>query len=438
MSETEKGSDQAGEVQPQLPAPESAPATPPVAPQPFAPPPAAAAPGTWWAPPPPPTPAAQTNDSVWHRIAAAVVLAAVVAAAGGIGIGWSLARVVANHNTANQGQPITAVNPGSGSGSQNTGNLNAAAIAAKVDPAIVDINTVTASGQGAGTGMILTSSGEVLTNNHVVDGATSLQVTIAGRSGTYVADVVGVDPTADVALIQVEGVSGLPTVTLASSSSLQVGQSVVALGNALGAGGTPNETQGSITALDQSITASEGRGVTEQLTGLIQSDAAISPGDSGGALVNSAGQVIGMITAGQTQGFRTTVSTVGYAVPSDVALTVVNQIRSGQSSSEVIIGAVGYIGVSVRDLDSATAAQLGLSVSTGALVIGVQTGSPAASAGINQYSVITSVAGSAVTSTATLGTAIHAHKPGERISVTWVNQTGTHTATLTLESGPAI
>jgi S1-C subfamily serine protease len=227
-------------------------------------------------------------------------------------------------------------------------------------------------------------------------------------------------------------------VTLAHSSSLQVGEQVVALGNALGAGGTPSETEGTITALDQTITASEGRGVSEQLSGLIQTDAPISPGDSGGPLVNSAGEVVGMITAGQTQGFRNSNSTIGYAITSDAALDVVNKIRAGQSSAEVIIGPVGFIGVQVRDLDSAAASQLGLNLSSGALVVGVQAGSPAAAAGITQDSVITAAAGATVTSTATLGAAIHTHKPGERISVTWVNQSGTHTATLTLVAGPAI
>jgi S1-C subfamily serine protease len=432
MPEIEEGPMQPGEVPPPEPAAAPSPATeasaapPPITPEPIA------TGGGWWAPPAllVATPA---KDSMWHRIAAAVVLAAVVAAAGGIGIGWSLAKVVSTR-TEQSSSPIHAVNPGS----QSNGSLNASAIAAKVDPAIVDINTVTVSGNAAGTGMILTSSGEVLTNNHVVDGATRIRVTIAGRSGTYVADVVGVDPTVDVALLQIEGASGLPTVTLAQSSSLQVGEAIVALGNALGAGGTPSETEGTITALDQTITASEGRGVSEQLSGLIQSDAPISPGDSGGPLVNSAGNVVGMITAGETQGFRNPNSTVGYAITSDAALNVANQIRSGQSSSEVIIGPVGFIGVQVRDLDSATASQLGLSLSSGALVVGVQAGSPAATAGITQDSVISAVGGTTVTSTATLGAAIHVHKPGERVSVTWVNQSGTHIATVTLVAGPAI
>lgn len=440
MPEREEGPTQSGEGTP--PEPEAAAAPTPVNEASAAPPPVmpepVVAPAAWWTPPTAPPVAAPASDSIWHRVAAAVVLAAVIAAAGGVGVGWSLAKVVSNRTAQTQSQPIRAVNPGTGSGSHGNGSIDASAIAAKVDPAIVDINTVTASGNAAGTGMILTSSGEVLTNNHVIDGATSIRVTIEGRSRTYVADVVGVDPTADVALLQIEGASGLPTVTLAQSSSLQVGEAVVALGNALGAGGTPNETEGTITALDQTITASEGRGLSEQLSGLVQSDAPIQPGDSGGALVDSAGDVVGMITAGETQGFRNTNSTVGYAITADAALKVVNEIRSGQSSSEVIIGPVGFIGVHVRDLDSATASQLGFNLTSGALVVGVEAGSPAAAAGITQDSVITAAEGTDVTSAATLGAALHTHKPGEQISVTWVNQSGTHTATLTLIAGPAI
>jgi S1-C subfamily serine protease len=280
--------------------------------------------------------------------------------------------------------------------------------------------------------MIISSSGEVLTNNHVVDGSTSIRVTIAGRSQTYTAHVIGADPGADIAVIQIEGVSSLPTVTFASSSTLKVGDSVVAIGNALGQGGTPDVSQGSVTALDQTITASESGARSERLTGMIQTDAPIYPGDSGGPLVNSSGQVVGMITAGQVQGFRSSASNVNYAVASDTILDIVNQIRSGKANPAIIYGQVGYIGVSAQTLDASTAAQLGLNVSSGALVRAVVAGSPADSAGITRNSVITSVGGSKVTSIDNLGTAIRAHKPGERVSISWVNQSGTHSATLTL------
>jgi len=385
-----------------------------------------------WAPPPPPAP--PVNNSFWHRLAAGVVVLAVIAAATGAGLGWSLARTIQSHAPTAQvtqpspqaESPLQPANPGTG------GSLNAQAIAAKVDPAIVDINTVVGSGQAAGTGMIISSNGEILTNNHVVDGSTSIQVTIAGRSQRYSAHVIAAAPSADIAVIKVDGVSGLPNVSFASSSSVHVGDPVVALGNALGQGGTPDVSQGTVTALDQTITASEGGAKSEQLSGMIQSDATIYPGDSGGPLVNASGQVIGMITAGNVQGFRSSASNVNYAIASDTLLSVVNQIRSGQASAGIIYGQVGYIGVSVETIDATIASQLGLNVSSGALVRSVVSGSPAAAAGITRNSVITSVGGVAVTGIDSLGAAIRAHKPGEQVSVTWVNQGGTHTATLTL------
>ena len=374
------------------------------------------------------------------RLATIGVAICLIGLIGGLGIGWSLARshAVPTTTTATQG-PIATV-PQTGAGSAGSSSL--AALAAKVDPVVVDVNTViqTANGSGsaAGTGIILTSTGEVLTNNHVVSGSTSITVTIAGRSGTYAAQVVGVDPTKDVALIQVEGVSGLPTATLADSSTLLVGEAIVAFGNALGQGGAPSVTEGSVVALDQSLTASDGTG-SEQLTGMVQIDASIAPGDSGGPIVNSGGQVVGMITAGQSTGRVSTATTVGFAIPTNTALTVVNQIRSGQASSEVILGQVGFLGVQVTDLTARNAAQLGLSSTSGALITGVVAGSPAEDAGIGRYSVITSVDGTAIDSSATLGTALHSHKPGDQVAVAWVDNGGSsHTASITLTTGPAI
>ncbi len=359
----------------------------------------------------------------------------------GLGIGWSLAQshIVATTTTQS---PIAALPQSGAQPAQASGSASLAALTANVDPVVVDINTVIQTGNGsgsaAGTGIILTSTGEVLTNNHVVSGSTSITVTIANHSGTYRAHVVGVDPTKDVALIQVEGVAGLPTATLADSSTVQVGEPIVTFGNALGQGGLPSVTEGSIVALDQSLTASDGTS-SEQLTGMMQIDASISPGDSGGPIVNSAGQVIGMITAGQSTGRVSTATTVGFAIPTNNALPVVNQIRSGQASSEVIIGPVGYLGIQVTNLTAGTAAQLGLSSTSGALVTGVVSGSPAEGAGIGRYAVITAAAGTTVDSSATLGMALHSHKPGDIVSVTWVYAGGSqHTASITLTSGPAI
>jgi S1-C subfamily serine protease len=392
--------------------------------------PAAPAP-EYWAPPPPPPPAPPSRGEphIWRWIVVSIVVVAIAAGGSGIGVGWGLAKALRTPPRVTVQSPIAIASPTT---APSSGSLDASAIAAKVDPAIVDINTVVGSGQASGTGMILTSDGEVLTNNHVVDGSTTIHVSIAGRSGSYTAHVIGVAPAADVALIQIEGVSGLPTVTLASSSTLQVGDAVAAIGNALGLGGAPKVSTGTVTGLNQTITASESGGKSEQLSGMIESDAPISPGDSGGPIVNSAGQVVGMITAGDVQGFRSQTSTVNYSIPSDTALSFVNKIRSGQQSSDLIYGQVGLIGVSVRDLTQDLATQLGLKVSSGALVVEVQGGSPAALAGITSGAVITKVSGSSVSSSNTLGTAIRAHKPGERISVTWVDKSGTHSANLTL------
>ena len=145
---------------------------------------------------------------------------------------------------------------------------------------------------------MLSSNGEVLTNNHVIEGATSTKVTDIGNGQTYTATVVGYDATQDVAVLQVQAASGLTTASLGNSSTVQTGNSVTALGNAEGKGGTPSVAIGAVTALNQSITASdELSGASEQLTGLIETDAPIQPGDSGGPLVNVYGQVIGMDTA---------------------------------------------------------------------------------------------------------------------------------------------
>jgi len=387
-----------------------------------------------WAPPQPPPP-----TSVWSRIAAYVVLIAVVAAAAGAGIGWSLARAVNTHQIAQSTTqtpapitpttPITPVTPGTGSS-----NASAAAIAARVSPAIVDINTTLGSSQAAGTGMLISSTGEILTNNHVVSGSTSITITVEGQSSTFTAHVVGVDVSQDVAVIQIDqSVSGLPTVTFADSSSLQVGDTVVTLGNALGQGGAPHVTQGQVTALNQTITASEGAGSAETLSGMIQSDAVIYQGDSGGALVNTSSQVVGMITAGEAQGFRSAASSTGYAIASNTAVGVANRIRAHEQAADLTYGQVGYLGVAVQSIDASGASQLGLNVSSGALVSAAPlSGTPAASAGITRGSVITKVGGSSVTSADTLGTAVKSHKPGDRVSVAWVNTSGSHTATVTL------
>ena len=388
------------------------------------------------------TPPEKRPPSLGWRITALSAAAAVIAMAGAYGLGvlgTSAYPVSAVTTSANQTTPLVS-QPQSDS-AVSGGAIDAQGVAAKVDPAVVDINTAfvsgNGSGQAAGTGIILTSNGEVLTNNHVVEGATSISVHVQGRSGSYPAQVLGVDPTADVALIQIEGVSGLPTATLADSSTVGTGEAVAAIGNAGGVGGTPSFSSGTVVAVNQSITAAGGS-APEHLTGMIESNATIAPGDSGGPLVNASGQVIGMTTAGQAS-YRSSASALGFAIPTNKALAIVNQVRSGQASSEVILGQVGYLGVRVTDFSAALARQLGLAASVGALVTGVVNGSPAAAAGLGRYAVITEISGRTVSSAATLGDALHNYKPGDRVQVTWLDPSGaSHATSVTLTAGPAI
>jgi len=216
-----------------------------------------------------------------RRLATLAAVAAVGLVAGGAG-----------YHFANTGS--------TGSAGASTTALTTSQIASKVDPGLVDIVSTLGyqSAEAAGTGQVVTSSGEVLTNNHVIDGATSIKATDIGNGRTYTAKVVGYDQSDDVAVIQLQGASGLTTVSFGDSSQVTTGQSVTALGNAEGKGGTPSVATGTVTALNQSITAGdEGSGSSESLTGMIESNAPIQPGDSGGPLVNTAGQVIGIDTA---------------------------------------------------------------------------------------------------------------------------------------------
>jgi S1-C subfamily serine protease len=363
-------------------------------------------------------------------------------------------------------------------GSTPTGNATATSktmlttsqIASRVDPGLVDV-TSTLGYQGAtakGTGIVLTSNGEVLTNNHVVNGATSVSVTDIGNGKTYKATVVGYNQSHDVAVLQLSGASGLTTATTGNSSTVKVGDDVVGLGNAGGAGGTPSVAAGTVTALNQSITASdEGSGSSEQLSGLIQTNANIQPGDSGGPLVNSYGQIIGMDTAASSSGSPVgngsggsgngfggfgsgfggsdngsgsgsdngssnsgqASSTQGFAIPIDTALSIASQIEAGQASSTVHIGATAFLGLEIASSDQQD--------SSGVALAGTASGTPAAAAGLGQGDVITSLGGQSVSTGTDIQNIMVGHHPGDTISIGWTDASGqSHTATVTLASGP--
>jgi S1-C subfamily serine protease len=323
------------------------------------------------------------------------------------------------------------VNPFGGSSGGSGAPQDTSSIVAKVSPALVDINTSLTfqHGQAAGTGIVLTPDGVVLTNNHVISGATSISVTDIGNSKTYPADVVGYDRTHDIAVIKLRGASGLQTAVIANSDRVSVGDAVVGIGNAGGVGGTPSSAPGLVTALNQSITANDdSNGTTEQLTGLIQTNANIQPGDSGGALANSKGQVIGIDTAASAGFSFQTQGNQGFAIPINQADTIATQIRNGQPGATLHIGSTAFLGVLVDTTASAS----------GATLSGVVSGGPASQAGLQSGDTIVTLGGKPVDNPNTLTALIGQYHPGDRVSVGWVDPSGqSHQSSVQLGTGPA-
>ena len=343
------------------------------------------------------------------RKVAALVAAALVLVGAGAGAG------IAYVSRQNQGSAAGLVTSPAGH------SLTTAQIAAAVDPAVVDINT----NLGEGTGMIATSNGEIITNNHVVAGATSIKVMVDNR-GTYNATVVGTDATADVAVLQLSGVSGLPTVKFANSSAVGIGNPVVAIGNAGGQGFPSTVTVGAVTALDRTIRASDQNGVSESLTGLIQVDALIEPGNSGGPLVDTSGDVIGMDTAAASVDGATP---LGFALPVNRVLQIANDIEQGRGGQGIVIGVEALLGV-----EGQTVSIQGSGSATGA---GLEPGGPADQAGLQEGDVIVAFDGHATATMDELATIIHKLHPGDRVKVTFENPSGgTQTATVTLATAP--
>jgi S1-C subfamily serine protease len=316
--------------------------------------------------------------------------------------------------------------------------LSTASIVSMTDPAVVDIvSTLGESGQGAeaaGTGIVLTSDGEVLTNNHVIDGATSIQVTDVGNGQTYRASVAGYDATHDIAVLRLAGAAGLKTATIGDSATVGVGQKVVALGNAGGKGGLPSVAEGQVTGLNQSITASDaGSGTSERLTGMIQTSADIQPGDSGGPALNTSGQVIGMDTAASSASGQAQGATQAFAIPINEAMATARQIESGTATATVHVGPTAFLGVALSTQGGGFGTQ-----ASGAAVAGVVQGTAAANAGLAQGDVITSVGGRAVSSANSLRDAMTGHHPGDKVTITWTDESGQQqSARVVLGTGPA-
>lgn len=416
------------------------------------------------------------------------VTVAVVAAAVGAGLtGYAL------HN--NQGSPSASGPPagnqpggsgnngpgiglpGSGAGNAGVSAATKRAVVSAVKPGLVDIssNLGYQGSQAAATGMVISSNGLVLTNNHVITDTTQLYAKVMATGKRFQAKWLGYDATDDVAVIKLVGAHNLRTVPLGNSSAVKLGDRVVAIGNAYGAGTFP-AVAGTITGINRTITASDsGAATKETLHGMFQTNAGIVQGDSGGPLSSIAGKVIGMDTAAATGSFGSTTQSVGFAIPINKALAIAHQIIAGRSSPRVQIGSTGFMGVLVpagsasqssdpqqqrnRQLkqDQGTSGfpvqpsvpaclqnQQGAGVPSkvapapsGALIIGELCGTPADKAGLVAGDVITSVGGHKVSSPKQLTSIMLGFRPGSPVKVTWMDVSGqTHTSTLTLVQAP--
>lgn len=305
--------------------------------------------------------------------------------------------------------------------SSNTGTRSTTVTAAQ-SKGVVFVESQVSSGVAAGTGMVLTADGKVLTNYHVVAGSDKVAVTVADTGDTYSATVLGFDQSRDVALLQLKGASGLDTVTI-DNDAVNTGDQIAAVGNASG-GGKLIKAGGHVTATDKSLTVSSDSPWenAEDLTGLIETTAGAVPGDSGGPMFDSQTEVLGMTTAGSTTDHTS------YAVPIATALSVVQQIETGQDSGTVRVGPSGYLGV-------VAAAQT--SGAKGVAITDVIAGGPAARAGITAGSRITKVGDTTVTSKTNLANVVRDYEPGQQVSVTWITANGhSKTATLTLGASP--
>ncbi len=291
--------------------------------------------------------------------------------------------------------------------------------------------------KSAGTGMVISPNGLVLTNNHVIAGATNVAVTLDGQTKALPADVLGTDPSHDMALLKiVNPPKGLDAVTFGNSSALVPGDAVVAIGNALGlSAGSPTVTSGIVSALGRQVTADiPNTNQTETLINMIQTDAAINPGNSGGPLVDSSGNVVGMNTAtAGTTSEGTQAQNIGFAIPASEIESELPILEKGGTT-----GSPGaYIGVEVEDNSPVLAQEYGFAVQTGAVVIVVEPGSPASSAGLVPGDVIISLAGKPVTSATSLGAIESSLKQGETVGITAYEGSRKITVSLTLGIKPA-
>jgi S1-C subfamily serine protease len=389
------------------------------------------------APPPTPPPAWQVGSPTppaWGEPVAVparpvsnrrpFLLAAVTGAVVGALVAGLVVAAVQDDDSSTAGRPLNF--SANTSKIARTGDIQE--ILAKVEPAVVSIRTRTLSlgdffkptpGQGAGTGFVIGSDGVIVTNNHVIAGAQSIEVVFADDR-KMPARVLGRDPTTDLAVMKVEA-SDLPVATLGDSDALKVGDDVIAIGNALALEGGPTVTRGIVSAEDRTITAENGT----RLEHVIQTDTAINPGNSGGPLVNSAGEVVGINTAvaGDAQN-------IGFSIAVNAAKPIIEELRQGTTRTRP------FLGVKMFSVTPSIATELGLKTESGALVADVTAGSGAEVAGLSNGDVITSIDGREVKAAEDVTSAVSAHKPGDEIKVTFKRGDETKEATVRLGERP--
>ena len=366
-----------------------------------------------------------SSDSHWVNIppqapagrpgrmrALGVLLVAAIAFLGGMAGG----RVSSNSNSSGGAPLVTAatIDP------KDVGNTNVARAVAVIAPSVVTIDSTSPDGEGVGTGIIISSDGEILTNNHVVENATKVLVRLAGATSAIRAEVLATDAGNDMALIKLIDASGLTAATFADASSIAVGDPVVAVGYALALDGGPSVTAGIVSALNRTITDESGA-----LNGLIQTDAAISSGNSGGPLINLQGQVVGINTAVATSDYGSSANNIGFAIGVAEVQRVADILQTDATGTK---RAQGYLGISLTDRNDG---------GSGAVIAEVQADSPADKAGLKVQDIVLEINDQAVTGQGALIAIIRDSQPGDKVTIVVERDRARKTLTATLVSRPA-
>jgi putative serine protease PepD len=383
------------------------------------------------APPPPPAAPQKTPGRIRTWLPVALVAALI-----GAGVGAGVTALADNNSSNSSGNAVIHESSATPGAAVLSGNVTIPQLVDKVIHAVVSIDVKSNNNEDEGTGMIITSDGEVMTNNHVIELYTeggnsgSITVTEYGQTKPLPATLIGYDQTKDVALLKINNTSNLPTVTFGNSAKAVVGDSVVAIGNALGlSAGTPTVTQGIVSALGRTVTAGGIGTQTETLQNMIQTDAAINSGNSGGPLIDTAGQVIGMNTAvAGTSSDGTSSQNIGFAIPAASVESLLPELQKGGQTGN----GGGYLGVDITTLTPALRQQYGFTPTSGAVILTVVSGSPAAKAGLVQGDVIVNIDGTAITSSEDLQKLVQKDKPGQTITITYYVGNSKRTTTATL------